>query len=81
MFNNLTRGRPNIALDLKNPEGVETALKMCESADIVIEGFRPGVLERLGLGPDVLLARNPALVVGRMTGWGQTGPVLPHSRS
>ncbi len=75
MFNNLTRGRPNIALNLKNPEGVETALKMCESADIIIEGFRPGVLERLGLGPDVLLARNPALVVGRMTGWGQTGPV------
>jgi alpha-methylacyl-CoA racemase len=74
-FNNLTRSRPNIALDLKNPEGVETALKLCESADIVIEGFRPGVLERLGLGPDVLMGRNPALVVGRMTGWGQTGPV------
>lgn len=74
-FNNLTRSRPNIALDLKNREGVETALKLIESADIVIEGFRPGVLERLGLGPDVLLARNPALVIGRMTGWGQTGPV------
>lgn len=75
MFNNLTRGRPNIALDLKHPEGVETALKLCEAADIVIEGFRPGVLERLGLGPDVLLERNPKLVVGRMTGWGQSGPI------
>lgn len=74
-FNNLTRGRPNIALDLKQPDGVETALKLCEQADIVIEGFRPGVLERLGLGPDVLHARNPKLVVGRMTGWGQTGPI------
>ena len=74
-FNNLTRNRPNIALDLKHPDGVETALKLCEQADIVIEGFRPGVLERLGLGPDVLMARNPKLVVGRMTGWGQTGPI------
>ncbi len=75
MFNNLTRGRPNIALDLKHPEGVETALKLCEEADILIEGFRPGVMERLGLGPDVVWARNPKLVFGRMTGWGQTGPV------
>lgn len=74
-FNNLTRGRPNIALDLKNPEGVETALKLCDKADIIIEGFRPGVMERLGLGPDVMWARNPKLVFGRMTGWGQTGPV------
>lgn len=74
-FNNLTRNRPNIALDLKHPDGVETALKLCEQADIVIEGFRPGVLERLGLGPDVLMARNPKLVIGRMTGWGQTGPI------
>ncbi len=74
-FNNLTRSRPNVALDLKHPDGVETALKLCEQADIVIEGFRPGVLERLGLGPDVLHARNPKLVVGRMTGWGQTGPI------
>ncbi len=74
-FNNLTRSRPNVAVDLKNPDGVETTLKLCEQADIVIEGFRPGVLERLGLGPDVLWARNPKLVVGRMPGWGQTGPI------
>ena len=74
-FNNLTRGRPNLAVDLKNPEGVETVLKLCEGADILIEGFRPGVLERLGLGPEVLHGRNPKLIVGRMTGWGQTGPI------
>ena len=74
-YNNLTRGRPNIAVDLKNPEGLETTLKLCDTADIVIEGFRPGVMERLGLGPDVLLKRNPKLVIGRMTGWGQTGPI------
>ncbi len=70
----LARGRRSIAVDLKNPEGVETVLELIESADALIEGFRPGVMERLGLGPDVCLARNPRLVFGRMTGWGQDGP-------
>ena len=70
----LARGRRSIALDLKNPEGVEVALKLIEGADAVFEGFRPGVMERLGLGPDVCLERNPKLVYGRMTGWGQEGP-------
>jgi alpha-methylacyl-CoA racemase len=68
------RGRRSVALDLKSPAAVETCLKLMESADGIIEGFRPGVMERLGLGPDVALARNPKLVYGRMTGWGQTGP-------
>ena len=74
-FNNLLRGRKNIAIDLKNPEGVELALSLCEKADILIEGFRPGVMERLGLGPDVVFARNKKMVFGRMTGWGQDGPI------
>ncbi|MED5341813.1 MAG: CaiB/BaiF CoA-transferase family protein [Pseudomonadota bacterium] len=69
----LARGRKSVAVDLKNPEGVETVLKLVESADVLLEGFRPGVTERLGLGPDVCLARNPKLIYGRMTGWGQTG--------
>lgn len=69
-----TRGRKSITLDLKNPAAQETALRMIESADILTEGFRPGVMERLGLGPDVVLKRNPKIVYGRMTGWGQTGP-------
>ncbi len=69
----LARGRKSIAVDLKNPEGVETVLKLVESADALIEGFRPGVMERLGLGPDVCLGRNSKLVYGRMTGWGQNG--------
>ncbi|MEM9624430.1 MAG: CaiB/BaiF CoA-transferase family protein, partial [Pseudomonadota bacterium] len=69
----LARGRKSIAVDLKQPEGVEVVLKLVETADVLIEGFRPGVTERLGLGPDVCLARNPKLVYGRMTGWGQTG--------
>jgi len=68
------RGRRSVALDLKQPAAVEACLKLMESADAVFEGFRPGVMERLGLGPDVALARNPKLVYGRMTGWGQTGP-------
>ena len=72
-FDLLQRGRKNIAIDLKNPQGVETLLQLIEKADAVIEGFRPGVLERLGIGPDVCLARNPKLVFGRMTGWGQEG--------
>ena len=70
----LQRGRRNIALDLKHPEGVGALLSLVESADALIEGFRPGVMERLGVGPDVCLARNPRLVFGRMTGWGQDGP-------
>ncbi len=71
----LNRNRRSIAVDLKNPEGVETVLKLIEEADGLIEGFRPGVMERLGLGPDVCLERNPKLVFGRMTGWGQYGPL------
>jgi alpha-methylacyl-CoA racemase len=70
----LARGRRSIGLDLKQPEGVEVALRLVEGADAVFEGFRPGVMERLGLGPDVCLERNPKLVYGRMTGWGQEGP-------
>ncbi|WP_420339189.1 CaiB/BaiF CoA transferase family protein [Roseibium sp.] len=73
--NSVARGRKSITLDLKDPAAVETALKLIEKADAVVEGFRPGVMERLGLGPDVCLARNPALVYARMTGWGQTGPL------
>ena len=71
----LARGRRSVAVDLKNPEGVETVLTLIEKADGLIEGFRPGVMERLGLGPEVCLARNPKLVFGRMTGWGQEGPL------
>jgi alpha-methylacyl-CoA racemase len=70
----LGRGRRSIGVDLKHPEGVATVLSLVERADVLIEGFRPGVAERLGLGPDECLARNPRLVYGRMTGWGQTGP-------
>jgi alpha-methylacyl-CoA racemase len=73
----LQRGRRSIGVDLKNPDGVETVLALIESADALLEGFRPGVMERLGLGPDVALARNPRLVYGRMTGWGQDGPYAP----
>jgi alpha-methylacyl-CoA racemase len=69
------RGRPSAAVDLKNPESVALALDLLASADILIEGFRPGVMEGLGLGPEVCLGRNPKLVYGRMTGWGQTGPL------
>lgn len=71
----LNRNRRCIGIDLKNPRGVETFLRLVENHDAMIEGFRPGVMERLGLGPDVCLARNPALVYGRMTGWGQQGPL------
>ena len=70
----LNRGRRSIGVDLKNPEGVETVMKLVEQADALIEGFRPGVADRLGIGPDACLARNPKLVYGRMTGWGQDGP-------
>ncbi|MBI1198154.1 MAG: CoA transferase [Phenylobacterium sp.] len=69
-----SRGRRSVALDLKTPEAVEACLKLMSKADGIVEGFRPGVMERLGLGPDVALKRNPRLVYGRMTGWGQTGP-------
>ena len=69
-----SRGRRSVALDLKSPSAVEACLKLMDRADAIIEGFRPGVMERLGLGPDVALKRNPKLVYGRMTGWGQTGP-------
>src|SRR3954451_22173731 len=71
----LNRGRRSIGVDLKNPDGVQTVLKLVESADALIEGFRPGVTDRLGIGPDACLARNPRLVYGRMTGWGQDGPM------
>ena len=70
----LTRNRRSIGIDLKNPDGVESVLKMVERADAIMEGFRPGVTERMGLGPDDCLARNPKIVYGRMTGWGQDGP-------
>jgi alpha-methylacyl-CoA racemase len=71
----LTRGRPSVALDLKRPEAVEAVLALVENADVLLEGMRPGATERLGLGPDDCLARNPRLVYGRMTGWGQSGPL------
>ena len=74
-FNFLGRGRKSIAIDLKNPEGIAALLELIDQADIVIEGFRPGVMERLGMGPDVCLERNPKLVYGRVTGWGQEGPL------
>ena len=70
----LNRGRRSIGVDLKNPEGVETVLALVEQADVIMEGFRPGVAERLGIGPEDCLARNPKIVYGRMTGWGQDGP-------
>jgi alpha-methylacyl-CoA racemase len=73
----LTRGRPSVALDLKHPDAVATVLRLVESADALVEGLRPGVAERLGLGPLECLDRNPRLVYGRMTGWGQTGPLAP----
>ena len=75
----LRRGRRSVALDLKRPEAVETVLRLVQQADALIEGFRPGVMERLGLGPDVCLARNRRLVYGRMTGWGQEGPLAQAS--
>src|SRR5215831_8740399 len=69
------RGRRSATLDLKTANGIDAALTLADKADALIEGFRPGVMERLGLGPDALLARNPKLVYGRMTGWGQDGPL------
>ena len=73
----LGRGRRSVGVDLKHPAGREAVLRLVERADALIEGFRPGVTERLGLGPDDCLARNPKLVYGRMTGWGQTGSYAP----
>jgi alpha-methylacyl-CoA racemase len=74
-FGLLGRSRPSIAVDLKQAEGIALAFDLIEKADGLIEGFRPGTMERLGLGPDIALKRNPRLVYGRMTGWGQTGPL------
>ena len=69
------RGKRSVALDLKSDDGKKTFLQLCKTADALFEGFRPGVMEKLGLGPDVVAAANPKLVYGRMTGWGQTGPL------
>lgn len=73
--NVLLRGRPHVVLDLKSGQGLDRARRLATRADVLLEGFRPGVVERLGLGPDWCLERNPRLVYGRMTGWGQTGPM------
>ena len=71
----LARGRKSVGVNLKTPEGVELVMRLLENADGLIEGYRPGVMERLGLGPEACLARSPRLVYGRMTGWGQDGPM------
>ena len=76
-WDTLLRGRKNIAIDLRNPQGVEALLQLVEKADAIIEGFRPGVMERLGIGPTECAKRNPKIVFGRMTGWGQDGPYAP----
>jgi alpha-methylacyl-CoA racemase len=78
-FDVLKRGRRSVAVDLKHPEGAEVVLRAAAGADALIEGFRPGVAERLGVGPGPCLARNPRLVYGRMTGWGQEGPYATHA--
>lgn len=74
-FDILNRSRPLIEVDLKTPEGVQLVLDLCADADAIFEGYRPGVMERFGLGPEACMARNPKLVYGRMTGWGQHGPL------
>jgi alpha-methylacyl-CoA racemase len=74
-FDVLGRGRKSVGLDLKHPDGIAAVLRLVERADVLTEGFRPGVMERLGLGPDVCLEKNPRLIYGRMTGWGQSGPM------
>jgi alpha-methylacyl-CoA racemase len=74
-YASLDRGRRSAGVDLKHPDGVATVLRLCERADVLIEGFRPGVAERLGVGPEDCRARNARLVYGRMTGWGQSGPL------
>jgi alpha-methylacyl-CoA racemase len=73
----LGRGKRSVAVDLKHPQGVATVARLAESADVLVEPYRPGVMERLGLGPDALCARNPRLVYARLTGWGQAGPYAP----
>jgi alpha-methylacyl-CoA racemase len=73
----LNRSRERLALDMKDPAAIQQVRDLAKTADAIVEGFRPGVMERLGLGPDVLLADNPKLVYGRMTGWGQEGPMAP----
>jgi alpha-methylacyl-CoA racemase len=75
----MMRGKRSVTLDLKQPAAVEVALSLIEKTHALIEGFRPGVMERLGVGPDAALARNPRLVYGRMTGWGQDGPLAPRA--
>ncbi|MFT3721141.1 CaiB/BaiF CoA transferase family protein [Pseudorhodoferax sp.] len=74
-FDVMFRGRRSLAMDLKKPQAVDAVKRLLQGADVLIEGFRPGVMERLGLGPDVCLGLNPRLVYGRMTGWGQSGPL------
>ncbi|MFQ6007293.1 MAG: CaiB/BaiF CoA transferase family protein, partial [Woeseia sp.] len=74
-FNLMNRSRPTVAVDLKRAAGIDLVLRLCKSADAIFEGFRPGVMERLGLGPEHCMARNRRLVYGRMTGWGQVGPL------
>lgn len=71
----LSRGRRSVAVDLKHPDGLDVLLRLADDADVLVEGFRPGVAERLGFGPDTCMERNPRLVYGRMTGWGQEGPL------
>ena len=73
--NVLYRGRKSVAFDLKNSIALDSTLRLSDQADVILEGFRPGVMERLGLGPEVCLERNPKLIYGRMTGWGQSGPL------
>src|SRR5256714_12342673 len=75
----MLRGKRSVTLDLKSPAGTEAALQLVSRADALIEGFRPGVMERLGLGPDVAFQKNKRLVYGRMTGWGQQGPLAPRA--
>src|SRR3954470_18102600 len=74
-FSVIDRGRRSVGVDLKNRGGAEVVLRLCERADVLLEGFRPGVAERLGVGPDACRARNDRLVYARMTGWGQDGPL------
>jgi alpha-methylacyl-CoA racemase len=75
----MLRGKRSVTLDLKSPQAVQAALDLVSKADVLIEGFRPGVMERLGLGPDVAFEKNKKLVYGRMTGWGQEGPLAPRA--
>ena len=78
-YDTMMRGRRSVTLDMKSPGGAQAALELIGKADALIEGFRPGVMERLGVGPDAALAKNPKLVYGRMTGWGQDGPMAPRA--